>query len=183
MDEIFSDIAPLIGDTRYRQLRNVLSPSFATISGEDLTGALNLLLRGLHNSSDSKRVLLLFTDGGNNASSQSWTVVRRALAKVGVQLVVVSYTENDRQGGDNGEFQETLSAVRSLAERTGGLFVEALKEKDWPATISRILSPYRLSYVVGFYPSESTPDQLRRLSLACQPARLQIRMRSEYLSE
>jgi Ca-activated chloride channel family protein len=93
-----------------------------------------------------RRVVLLITDGVDNASLRRPEEVARYAAQFGVMIYAIGLS--GIQGTD-----ETV--LRTLAETTGGGYFKLLDRADLPATFARVAEELRHQYVFGISPNYS----------------------------
>jgi Ca-activated chloride channel homolog len=112
-----------------------------------LIGAVNHLNQ---TSPRQKKVLLVVTDGRDNASQATFEEVSRKLqSKNGPVLYTIALEQNDRQDGPNRQ------ALRALSEQTGGtaFFPSSLDEVQ--SIASSIAQDIRSQYIIGYRSTNS----------------------------
>ena len=129
---------------------------------------------------DSRKVVLVFTDGDDTAS------------KIGVGKVMDRAREKDTMIyaiGLVNEFFNGQQRVRSspdrglkkLAEDTGGGYFELKRTADLGATFTRVAHELHSQYVLGFSPE--TPDgKVHKLEVRVKKAGMTARARKSYVS-
>jgi Ca-activated chloride channel family protein len=93
-----------------------------------------------------RRVVLLITDGVDNASIRRPEDVARYAAQFGVMIYAIGL--HGIQGTDD-------TVLRTLAESTGGGYFKLLDRGDLPATFARLGEELRHQYVFGISPNGS----------------------------
>src|SRR5580658_63603 len=127
-----------------------------------------------------KKVLLVVTDGRDNASQATFQeVLRKLQSKNGPVLYTIALEQNERR--DEGERQ----SIRALSEQTGGtgFFPSSLDEAQ--AIASTIARDIRSQYVIGYHSSNShaagTYHSMQVQALD-RSARLHVATRTGYYS-
>jgi Ca-activated chloride channel family protein len=108
-------------------------------------------MRGARNS---KRALLVVSDGGDNHSRYSESDVRNFLKEADCQLYAIGvYDSNDMGRSREERYGPTLLA--ELAEMTGGRAFPVSRLNDLPDIATKIGRELRNQYVVGYRPSDT----------------------------
>jgi VWFA-related protein len=186
-DEIFvlgfnedvAEIAPprVIGLTNMVSLRALLTGGlFArgkTALYDAIVGGLDRLERGKH----SRQVLVLISDGGDNASAATLDdVLARTRGSEAAIFTVMLKDPVSREGNPR--------LLKRLAAETGGEAFEPRDMDDVPETLEHIARDIRSAYTIGFVPaSEIANRALRKLSVVVRtPAgTLKARSRGGYV--
>jgi Ca-activated chloride channel family protein len=108
-----------------------------------------------------QHVLLLYTDGGDTASSITFTDVQQMLRSSDVLVYVVGYMEHQPSGL---RVQQQMQMTR-LAHETGGeaFFPESLRAVD--QAYERILEQVRSRYTLGYVPSTRPQQGFHRVEV------------------
>jgi Ca-activated chloride channel family protein len=133
-------------------------------------------LKQLEGSHRGRKVLVVISDGGDNASHHKRPEMLNALERSGATVYGIGfYTEGDPEI-DPG-------VLKQIAHTTGG---EALFPSD-PAAVTaaceRIAKEIRARYVVGYRPPEGTAGALRHIRVRVSPPRgegVTVLVRSSY---
>ena len=100
-----------------------------------------------------RRVAVLVTDGLDNASAlapeEAVRVVREARLPVYVIGLSVAGPGGARRGGGDGEYLYS-DLLASLAEKTGGRYLEVTGEEEAAAAVSELVEDLRSRYVLAF---------------------------------
>ena len=96
-----------------------------------------------------RRVVMVVTDGVDNASVRTPADLQRRAARYGVMVYAVGVF------GIEGLDSEPL---RRLATESGGGYFRLVDRGDLPATFARVADELRHQYVFGFTPSSSDPS-------------------------
>ena len=149
---------------------------------------------------NSKRILLVLTDGADHSSDHSIKELKARLRSVNLPLYALTFNTADRRqygyldimangprrslGGQSTEIDR--AAIASIAKTTGGQAFESSIRNQYylGALINKVLDEVRNQYVIGFYPDE--PDgrwHSLKITVKGQKAkRLKVSGRTGYLS-
>ena len=140
----------------------------------------------LRPNDDSRPVVLVFTDGGDNASWLSVSDILAAARRAGVVIHAVSLTDEQRayliQPGQPSS--RRVSPAFAFLER----LVKAAGGRQWPAAASgdlrpllvRALDEMRARYLLTFYPQGVTPGGWHDLKVTLKRARGDVTARPGY---
>ena len=145
-----------------------------------LYDALSVYLGGAFEQT-GRKVLVLYTDGGDTTSSRSWPEALRILRASDVTVYPIGFMENQRFSAR--ATQE--SRLNEMARLTGGLafFPSGMKELD--TMYGRISSEVRAQYVLGYVSTNSTRDGAwRKVNVRVNRpgSRLTVRTREGYFA-
>jgi Ca-activated chloride channel family protein len=130
-------------------------------------------------SEDGRRVLVLYTDGGDTNSTMSYSEIQDLLRSSDITLYAVGFLADLTQ---NQQMDQRMR-LRTLAELTGGqaFFPDALKELD--ATYERVLAEMRAQYTVGYLSTNARTDgSWRKVEVKVKRPGLKIRTRRGYFA-
>lgn len=119
-----------------------------------VVGSLDHLKKG----HKDKRVLLVITDGEDDASEMTLPETIRAAEESNAAIYAVGiYTADDRKH-DKREVRHAIKALTELTEASGGkaYFPESLDEVE--ATCTQIAHDIRNQYLLGYYPTNTAQD-------------------------
>jgi VWFA-related protein len=94
---------------------------------------------------NSRRALLILSDGGDNDSRYSGSEVINLLREADVRVYAVGLFDNARY-------------LKKAAEETGGAMVAVHNMKDLPAAIDQLSTLLRSQYMLGYYPVQAQND-------------------------
>lgn len=129
-----------------------------------------------------RKVLVVFTDGGDTTSSRTWPEALRVLKASDVTVYPIGFLANQQTSARLLQ----RSRLSEMARTTGGLafFPEAMKEID--AMYGRITEDIRRQYTLGYVSTNPARDgSWRKLSVKLLPpgaAKLTIRTRDGYFA-
>ncbi len=119
-----------------------------------------------------RRVVLLVSDGNDNASRVDPDATRARLQRDGVMVYAILL--RGRVGLDTSE-------IDSLANATGGRAAELKAAEDIPAAMRRIADELHHQYVIGFAPV-TLDDKLHGLDVKVKRAGVTVRARKSYFA-
>ena len=121
-----------------------------------LYDACELALKKLESSKNSKRTLIVFSDGLDTSSKLSFTKLRDALKESGVMLyAIVQQKSTSLYGGSN---MEGGGILEELGVISGGKAYFPLDAKEIAQVANVIALQLRQQYTIGFKPAEQAPD-------------------------
>ncbi|HET9371165.1 MAG TPA: VWA domain-containing protein [Vicinamibacterales bacterium] len=119
-----------------------------------------------------RRVVLVVTDGADNASRVDPNATRSALQREGVMVCAITV---------RGRFGLETSEIGALANATGGRSTTVQSADDIAAAMQRIADELHQQYVLGFSP-KTLDDKLHRLEVQVKRRDLVVRARRMYLA-
>jgi Ca-activated chloride channel family protein len=119
-----------------------------------------------------RRVVLVVTDGADNASRVDPNVTRTRLQREGVLVYAIAV---------RGRFGFDMSELGALANATGGRAIELQSAADVPSTMQGIADELHQQYVLGFAP-ETLDDRLHRLDVKVKGAGFTVRAPRMYFA-
>jgi len=126
-----------------------------------------------------KKVIVVLTDGGDNASSLSREAAEERARKAGVPVFAIAEGEALHDEGAAG-------LLRDLAESTGGRMYKANRSKDMETILQAIARDVQYGYLLGFKaPPEGKKNAWHELQVVVKNTAkpLQVRARTGYLIE
>jgi Ca-activated chloride channel homolog len=122
-------------------------------------------MRGAHNT---KKALLIISDGGDNHSRYTETDIRRFVQEADVQIYAIGLYEPD--GGPTVEEREGPSLLASLTQMTGGRTFAVHSLNDLPDIATKISMELRNQYVIGYRPSDHAQNgKWRKIKVKLRP--------------
>lgn len=114
-----------------------------------------------HEISDrkGKKVLVVFTDGADNASALKGDAAIARAKKVGIPVYTVAE-------GDALKTRNLLNQLRTISTDTGGQFYEAKKTSDISEIFQDILANVEHSYLMSYTPPTSDRNTWRRIQVS-----------------
>jgi len=137
-------------------LQQVAAPDAKEVKKTLLYDGCDLALKKLETGKNSKRILIVFSDGLDSSSTLSFTKFRDELKEsnvlfyaVGQQKPTDLYGSSSMQGG---------GILEELGVLTGGKAYFPIDAKEMAQVANVISMQLRQQYTVGFKPAEQTPD-------------------------
>ena len=122
-------------------------------------------MKGAHNT---KKALLIISDGGDNHSRYSESDVRKFVQEADVQIYSIGLFERD--GGPTPEEQAGPSLLNTLTDMTGGRSFTVQNLNELPDIATKISMELRNQYVIGYQPSDHTHDgKWRKIKVKLRP--------------
>ena len=122
-------------------------------------------MRGAHNT---KKALLILSDGGDNHSRYSETEVRKFVREADVQIYAIGLFDPD--GGPTPEEREGPSLLSDLTMMTGGRTFVVKNVNQLPDIATKISMELRNQYVIGYRPSQRAHDgKWRKIKVRLNP--------------
>lgn len=122
-------------------------------------------IRGAHNT---KKALLIISDGGDNHSRYSENEVRKFVQEADVQIYAIGVYDPD--GGRMPEEVAGPSLLSKLTQMTGGRTFEVKGLNDMPDIATKISMELRNQYVLGYRPSNRAHDgKWRKIKVKLRP--------------
>ena len=144
-----------------------------------LYDALGIYLDGAHDL-EGRKILVIYTDGGDTRSAQTFTDVIAMLKSSDVIVYTVGFLEHQ----DLRSKTEQKLRLQQLADVTGGEAFFPTTTKQLDQVFSRIVSQVRAQYSLGFISTDAKRDGTwRKLDVRLQGDKLQnltIRTRKGY---
>jgi Ca-activated chloride channel homolog len=107
--------------------------------------AISLAVHKMKSAKNSRKVLLILSDGGDNNSRYSEGEVIGLLREADVQVYAIGLLDDPR-------------FLKKATEATGGSMVVVHNTNDLPAAIDKLNSELRSQYVIGYYPTHGQND-------------------------
>jgi VWFA-related protein len=134
-----------------------------------LLDAIHLAMRQMKNAHNSRKALVVFSDGGDNRSRHSASEIKNALNESDVQLYAMGIFDSDSSKLPSEE-RNGPQLLRELAEQTGGRHFAVDNLDDLPAISARIGTELRNQYLFGYSSSNPVKDgKYRKVQLTVAP--------------
>jgi len=130
-----------------------------TFGCTSLYDAVDLALRQMKNARYARKALVVFSDGGDNRSRNSFKSIKNKLLESDSQLYAIGIypSENEPQAQSQEEI-EGPSLLEELAEATGGRHFAVDQIGELPAISERVSLELRSQYILGFCPNRFSKD-------------------------
>jgi len=122
-------------------------------------------MRGAHNT---KKALLIISDGGDNHSRYTETEIRKFVREADVQIYVIGNFDSD--GGRTTEERNGPSLLEDMTEMTGGRLFIVQRLEELPDIATKISMELRNQYVLGYRPGNAAHDgKWRKVKVKLRP--------------
>jgi Ca-activated chloride channel family protein len=122
-------------------------------------------MRGAHNT---KKALLILSDGGDNHSRYSESEIRRFVREADVQIYAIGLFDPD--GGRTVEERNGPPLLEDLTAMTGGRMFVVQRLDELPDIATKISMELRNQYVLGYRPSNRRHDGTwRKIKVKLRP--------------
>jgi len=122
-------------------------------------------MKGAHNT---KKALLIISDGGDNHSRYTETDIRKFVQEADVQIYAIGLYEPD--GGPTPEEREGPGLLGELTQMTGGRTFAVHSMNDLPDIATKISMELRNQYVLGYRPGNHARDgKWRKIKVKLRP--------------
>lgn len=167
-------------DEIYRKL--VHSKPFGRTS---LIDAIHMALIQMKNARNSRKVIVLLSDGGDNRSRLTPGQIKGALLESDVQLYAMGIFDSEDLPKHSREEQNGPRLLDELAEHTGGRVYTIDNLEDLESISSQLGTALRSEYLLGYMPSNPSRDGKYRhikvdLALSSEPRAASISYRRGY---
>lgn len=125
------------------------------------TSLLDAIYLGLHEmrkAKHSRKVLLIFSDGGDNHSRYNEGEIKRAVKESDVQIYAIGIYEPYSSRSRTPEELAGPSLLTEIAESTGGRQFPVENPNDLPDIARKIGRELRNMYVIGYTPTNTNRD-------------------------
>lgn len=143
------------------------------------TALYDAIVRGLDDvgRASGRRALVVFTDGDDSASRATKAQVREAVEASDASVYFVAL-------GRGREVETLLAGMEELATLSGGRALQAQKIADLDQRFREVLGELSHQYLLGYEPSNPTPDgRWRKIDVRMKnPGSLRLRARTGYRS-
>ena len=123
-----------------------------------LLDAINLGLRGMKKAKNSRKAIVIISDGGDNHSHYTATEIESLVREADVQIYAMGVFEPSLPFPLTPEEVDGPRLLSEIATQTGGRAFAAALTSDLPSVAARIAVELRNQYVLGYYPKNRARD-------------------------
>lgn len=135
-----------------------------------LLDAIYLGLSQMKGARNTKKALLIISDGGDNSSRYNESDIRNYVKEADVQLYAIGIYEPAGTRGRTPEEMSGPSLLNDLAELTGGRAFTVENLNDLPDIAAKISMELRNQYVLGYKPANKARDgKWRKIKVRLRP--------------
>jgi Ca-activated chloride channel family protein len=158
-----------------------LAHAISTTPAEGMTALYDALIKALQHvqaGQRDKKVLLVISDGGDNASSHTLADVLKMAAQSRTMIYTIGIFEPE-------DPDKNPEVLRRLATATGGEAFFPQQTSEVVATCERIAHDIRNQYTIGYVSAAAQPGVYRTIHVVARGAadsKLSVRTRSGYIA-
>jgi len=120
--------------------------------------AINLALREMKKAKNSRKAIVVVSDGGDNHSQYTAAEIESLVRQADVQIYAMGVFGPSLSFGLTPEEVSGPRLLSEIATQTGGRAFAAALTNDLPSVAARIAVELRNQYVLGYYPKNETKD-------------------------
>jgi len=130
-------------------------------------------------SQQGRKIMLVYTDGGDTRSSIQWHELLDLLKASDVTVYAIGMLEHQSQST---KLQQRIT-IQQMAETTGGQAFFPSTVKDLDKVYEKVLAEIRAQYTVGFHSTnEKTDGAWRKMEVKVTRKDLRVRSRQGYFA-
>jgi VWFA-related protein len=155
----FNDRPELVMDftARLEEIQNRLT--FTQAKGRTaLLDGIYMALNNMKQAKNSKRALLVISDGGDNSSRYTEREIKNLVKEADVQIYAIGIFEPISSRGRTAEELSGPSLLSEIAEQTGGRQYPVENLNELPDVAANIGIALRNQYVIGYIPTNTQKD-------------------------
>jgi Ca-activated chloride channel homolog len=144
----------------------------ATAHGQtSLLDALETGMARMKSARNSRKAMLVFSDGGDNHSRASEREVMRSLEETGVQIYAIDSAEPAVFRARSPEEFTGPDLLERLCDSAGGRYFQVDGKRELEAAAEQISRELRWQYVIGYVPANNAQDgRFHHVRLQVKPA-------------
>jgi len=123
-----------------------------------LLDALQITLNYLKKATNSRKAIVIFSDGGDNHSRFTEREAMRDVQEAGAELYALDSTDWLISPPHSPEEISGPDLLERLCDRAGGRYFQADGKRDWTVAAERISRELRSQYLIGYVPSTTGDD-------------------------
>jgi len=132
--------------------------------------AVNLALSEMKKAKNSRKALVIVSDGGDNHSQYTSAEIESLVREADVQIYAMGVFETSLPFGLPAEQISGPKLLSEIATQTGGRAFSAALTSDLPSVAARIAVELRNQYVLGYYPKNQARDgKYRKVEVKISP--------------
>ena len=148
-----------------------------------LLDAIYLAITKMKEASNTKKALLVISDGGDNSSRYTGREIKRLVREADVQIYAIGIFEPISSRGRTPEELNGPNLLTEIAEQTGGRQFPVENLNELPDIAAKIGIELRNQYVLGYVPTNQEKDgKWRRLKVEVKKIRGMPRLRPHFRS-
>jgi VWFA-related protein len=123
-----------------------------------LLDALHMAMAQMKNASNTRKAIVLLSDGGDNHSRHTETEIKKAVHEADVQIYALGIFDSADSPKLTIEERNGPYLLDDLATETGGKHLPVGRLNDLPAICARIGAELHNQYVLGYYSANTARD-------------------------
>ena len=123
-----------------------------------LLDAIRMSLMEMRHARNTRKAIVILSDGGDNSSHYTPRQIRNALLESDLQVYAIGIFDRNPPLGQPAEERNGPQLLDDLAEQTGGRLYRVENLDDLVYVSARISRDLRSQYVLGYSPSNQTRD-------------------------
>jgi Ca-activated chloride channel family protein len=128
--------------------------------------AIHLTLREMKNAKNSRKAIVIISDGGDNHSQYTSKQIESLVREADIQIYAMGVFEPNLPYAQTPEEVSGPTLLSEIATQTGGRAFSASLTSDLPSVAARIAVELRNQYVLGYYPKNDAKDgQYRKVEV------------------
>ena len=139
--------------------RDQLLAALSAVPAQGMTAVYDALERGLsqlQRGTRDRRALILFSDGGDNASTHTLAAVLEHARRTNAVIYSVTFFDPDNRDA-------RPEVLKTLARQTGGRALTARRTNHVSDAFAQIAEEVRTGYTIGFAPAETAAGGFRTI--------------------
>lgn len=160
------------------ELKEALTNNLAVIGKTAFYDALSEAIDGVGKGTHERRVLIVLSDGGDNASRLSFDELLTKVQASNVVIYTIALIDPLSTGHDPG-------ALRRLAKLTGGLAFEPKRREAIGEAFRAIAADIRSRYTLAYEPADTSSGSVKRVRVVVEPPDrkdVKVRTRTGYIA-
>jgi Ca-activated chloride channel homolog len=155
-----------------RELKEALTSGLAVVGKTAFHDALVEALGGVAKGSHERRVVIVLSDGGDNASQLSFNRVLEKVQASNVVIYTIALIDPLSIGHDPG-------VLRRLSKITGGLSFEPKRRGQIEDALRAIAADIRSRYTLAFEPADTSSGSVKHVRVVVEaPGRKDVKVRT-----
>jgi Ca-activated chloride channel homolog len=123
-----------------------------------LFDAIHLAMKEMKSAHNSRKALVILSDGGDNWSTHTFRQIHEALIESDMQVYAIGIFDEDFARNHTPEESKGPMLLDELTSQTGGRLFSVARLEDLPEIGARISRELRQQYVLGYYSSNGVRD-------------------------
>jgi Ca-activated chloride channel homolog len=150
---------------------------FRSAGQTPLFDAIHLAMKEMKSAHNSRKALVILSDGGDNWSTHTFRQIHEALIESDSQVYAIGIFDQDFAHNHSPEEARGPMLLDELTSQTGGRLFPVSRLDDMPEIGARISRELRQQYVLGYYSSNGARDgKFRRVKVTVSSNEPELRV-------